>query len=181
MRRELFHQDPKMKKKHSEWVEPESDLEDDEQIIKFEEEYYAEKKKELIEGWERTKKTLEETGGTTEDITARKEKVDKKLDELEDDYEIWREYRPGKKGKEGYAFKGRERGDRKEYNTEQLVKMIEKQTDIINRTKLKFTDKENLKTVSLTTRCVMVFYAVDVYILTFLYPPFSKINYLDPR
>jgi hypothetical protein len=160
MRRQLFHEDPKMKKKYPEWVEPESELEEDEQIIEFEEEYYKEKKKELTEGWERTKKTVEETGGTAEDIATRKEKVDKKLEELEEDYAIWCEYRPGKKTKEGYAFRGK--GDRKEYTAEQLVKLIEKQTEIISKVKLKFTDKESLKTVSLTTRCVTAFRYVGV-------------------
>jgi DNA topoisomerase-1 len=154
MRRQLFHEDPKMKKKHPEWDEPESELEENDQIVEFEEEYYKEKKKELTEGWERTKKTLEETGGTAEDIATRKEKVDKKLEELEEDYAIWCEYRPGKKAKGGYAFRGKEKGDRKEYTAEQLVKLIEKQTETISKVKLKFDDKDNLKTVSLTTRYV---------------------------
>jgi DNA topoisomerase-1 len=150
MRRELFHQEPKMKKKHPEWTEPESDLEEEEQIEGFEEEYYQEKKKELTEGWERTKKTLEETGGTAEDIATRKEKVDKKLEELEADYKIWVQHRK----KPGYSFRGRDADEKKIYTVEQLVKMIEKQTEVIAKNKLKQNDKESLKTVSLTTRFV---------------------------
>lgn len=160
MRRELFRQNPKMKKMRSEWVEPESELEDDDQIVQFEEEYYTSKKKELTEAWERTKKTMEETGESAEDIATRKEKADKKLEELEEDYKIWVAHRPGKNGKAGYQFRGKEPGEKKNYTEDQLVKMIEKQTELISKAKLKFTDKENLKTVSLTT---------------------SKINYLDPR
>lgn len=156
MCRELFHQEPKLKKKYPEWAEPESDMEDDEAIAKFEDEYYAEKKKELTEGWERTKKTLEETGGTAEDIQTRKEKVDKKLEELETDYKLWVKHRK----KPGYSFRGKDADETKEYTPEQLVKMIEKQSDIISKNKLKQSDKESLKTISLTT---------------------SKINYLDPR
>lgn len=150
MRRELFHLDPKMKKKHPEWVEPESELEDQEEIEAFEDEYYREKKKELEEGWERTKKTLEETGGTAEDIQARKEKNDKKLEELETDYQIWVEHRK----KSGYSFRGKD-GEKKSMGVDQLVKQIEKQGDIISKTKLKQSDKESLKTISLTTRCVI--------------------------
>lgn len=139
-----------MKKKYPEWTEPESDFEEDEQIESFEEEYYREKKKELTEGWERSKKTLEETGGTAEDIATRKEKVDKKLEELEADYKIWVKHRK----KAGYSFRGKDADERKSYNADQLVKMIEKQTDVIAKTKLKQNDKESLKTVSLTTRFV---------------------------
>ncbi|KAG8799490.1 DNA topoisomerase 1 [Serendipita sp. 411] len=156
MCRELFHQEPKLKKKYPQWAEPESDMEDEETIESFEEEYYTEKKKELTEGWERAKKVLEETGGTAEEIEARKEKADKKLGELEADYEIWVKHRK----KAGYSFRGRDLDDTKEYTADQLVKMIEKQTEAINKMKLKQSDKENLKTISLTT---------------------SKINYLDPR
>lgn len=150
MCRELFHLEPKLKKKYSEWAEPESDLEDDEKIQTFEDEYYKEKKKELTEGWERAKKTLEETGGTAEDIATRKEKADKKLAELEADYKIWVQHRK----KAGYSFRGKEPDERKDLSAEQLVKMIEKQADIISKTKLKANDKESLKTVSLTTRFV---------------------------
>ncbi|KAG8830072.1 DNA topoisomerase 1 [Serendipita sp. 399] len=156
MCRELFHQESKLKKKYPQWAEPESDLEDEEAIENFEEEYYQEKKKELIEGWERSKKLLEETGGTAEDIEARQEKFDKKLGELEADYALWVKHRK----KAGYSFRGKDKDELKEYSTDQLVKLIEKQTETINKMKLKQSDKENLKTISLTT---------------------SKINYLDPR
>lgn len=175
MRRELFHLEPKMKKKYSEWVEPESELEDDEQIETFEEEYYKEKKKELTEGWERSKKTLEETGGTAEDIATRKEKADKKLEELEADYKIWVQHRK----KAGYSFRGKEPDERKSLSADQLIKMIEKQTDVIAKTKLKQNDKESLKTVSLTTRSVLSGSAVAY--LTDIVLSLSKINYLDPR
>ncbi|CAG8578426.1 11356_t:CDS:10, partial [Acaulospora colombiana] len=148
MKRELFHLEPKMKKKYSEWAEPESELEDEEQIQEFEDQYYEEKKKELTEGWERSKKTLEETGGTAEEIAMRKEKVDKKLEEVEADYNLWVKHRK----KAGYSFRGKEPDETKEYTADQLVKLIEKQTEMINKTKLKQTDKENLKTISLGTR-----------------------------
>lgn len=152
MRRELFEIDPKMKKKHPEWVEPESELEEEEDVIKFEDEYYNEKKKELMEGWERSKKTMEETGGTLEDIQARKEKVDKKLEEIEVDYKLWLKHRT----KPGFSFRGKDKDERKTWTADQLVKQIEKQTEIIAKTKLKQSDKESLKTISLTTRSVHI-------------------------
>jgi DNA topoisomerase-1 len=156
MCRELFHQEPKLKKKYSEWLEPEPGLEDKEKFIEFEEEYHKETKKELMEKWERQQKTLEETGGTAEEIQTKKEKHEKTLRELEADYKIWVEYRK----KPGYAFRGKEPDERKEYTTEQLIKSIEKKVEDISKNTLKHADKENLKTISLTT---------------------SKINYLDPR
>jgi DNA topoisomerase-1 len=148
MKRELFHLEPKMKKKYSEWDEPESELEDEEQIEAFEDQYYEEKKKELTEGWERSKKTLEETGGTADDIATRKEKFDKKLAEVEADYKLWVKHRK----KPGYSFRGKEPDETKEYTADQLVKMIEKQSEMISKTKLKQTDKESMKTISLGTR-----------------------------
>jgi DNA topoisomerase I len=148
MKRELFHLEPKMKKKYSEWDEPESELEDEEQIEAFEDQYYEEKKKELTEAWERSKKTLEETGGTADDIATRKEKADKKLAEVEADYKLWVKHRK----KAGYSFRGKEPDETKEYTADQLVKMIEKQSEMIDKTKLKQTDKESMKTISLGTR-----------------------------
>jgi len=175
MRRELFHLEPRLKKKYPEWTEPESDFEEGEDIQKFEDEYYAEKKKELTEGWERAKKTLEETGGTAEEIATRKEKVDKKLEELEADYKIWVQHRK----KPGYSFRGKDADETRSCTADQLVKMIEKQTELITKTKLKQSDKESLKTISLTTRFVFLS-LLRVY--AYRTPvPFSKINYLDPR
>lgn len=148
MCRELFHQDPKLKKKYPEWVKPEPDLEDDKKFIEFEEDYYTGTKKELMEKWERQQKLHEETGGTADDLEVKKEKHEKALRELEEDYKIWVEYRK----KPGYAFRGKEPDERKEYSVEQLIKSIEKKVEDIAKTTLKQTDKESLKTISLTTR-----------------------------
>ena len=130
-----------MKKKYSELTEPQSDLEDENDIEDFEDRYYEEKTKEFEAAWERAKKNMEDSQVPEEEFNAKKEKHEEKTKKLTEEYNNWVENRENK----GWTFtKGSKSADT-------LLKLIKKTDEMISKNKLKREDKEALKSIALST------------------------------
>ena len=139
--RALFEDDPKLKRKYPELSEPQSDLEDDNDIEDFEDRYYEEKTKEFEAAWERAKKNMEDSQTPEEEFIAKKEKHEEKAKKLNEEYDNWVENRERK----GWTLpKGGKSADT-------LLKLIKKTDEMISKNKLKREDKEALKSIALST------------------------------
>lgn len=139
--RALFEEDPKLKKKYSELTEPQSDLEDENDVEDFEDRYFEEKMKEFEATWERAKKNMEDSQAPEEEFSAKKEKHEEKMKKLQEEYDNWVENR----GSKGWTLpKGSKSPDT-------LLKLIKKADEMISKNKLKREDKEALKSIALNT------------------------------
>jgi DNA topoisomerase-1 len=139
--RALFEEDPKLKKKYPELTEPQSDLEDENDIEDFEDNYFEEKTKEFEAAWQRAKKNMEDSQAPEEEFNAKKEKHEEKLKKLKEEYDNWIENR----GNNGWTLpKGSKSADA-------LLKLIQKTDEMISKNKLKREDKEALKSIALST------------------------------
>lgn len=139
--RALFEEDSKLKKKYHELTEPQSDLEDENDVEDFEDRYYEEKSKEYEAAWERAKKNMEDSQAPEEEFNAKKEKHVEKMKKLKEEYDNWVENR----GNKGWTLpKGNKSAD-------SLLKLIKKTDEMISKNKLKREDKEALKSIALST------------------------------
>src|SRR5258706_5710543 len=139
--RALFEEDSKLKKKYPELTEPQSDLEDENDVEDFEDRYYEEKTKEFEAAWERGKKNMEDSQAPEEEFNAKKEKHVEKMKKLKEEYDNWVENR----GNKGWTLpKGNKSADT-------LLKLIKKTDEMISKNKLKREDKEALKSIALST------------------------------